>query len=133
MEFGKLSFENPKPLYLQITDIIEQKITNHELSVGQKLPPQDDLRKVFNVSIDTMKEAISRLTKEGYLACRPRYGTFVVSSEPKKALDFKVNNGILAGRQLKDFLKVNQSGLEAGKNNSSEQIDYAKFNKRTGG
>jgi DNA-binding LacI/PurR family transcriptional regulator len=94
MQFKSLDFNSSKSLYLQITNIIEDKIRNKEIAVGRKLPPQNELRKTFNVSIDTMREAISNLVDEGYLSCRPTHGTVVISSEPKKGISLERRNGI---------------------------------------
>jgi LacI family transcriptional regulator len=94
MEFGNLNFESPKILTLQLMEVIEEKIRNKELPVGKKLPPQDELRKIFKVSIKTVNEALSKLAEKGYLSCRPRYGTIVINSEPKKGIDLKRKNEI---------------------------------------
>jgi LacI family transcriptional regulator len=94
MEFKKVDFSSPKSLYLQVTETIEKKILNGELEVGERLPPQRDLRKIFNVSINTMGEAISSLVREGYLATRSTHGTFVISAEPKKNLTLERRNEI---------------------------------------
>jgi GntR family transcriptional regulator, arabinose operon transcriptional repressor len=93
-KFDNVNFDNSQPLYVQISDIIESKIKNGELGIGQKLPPQGELHKLFNVSKVTLGEAISRLVEEGYLSTRPTHGTFVISSEPKKGLDLTKKNEI---------------------------------------
>jgi DNA-binding LacI/PurR family transcriptional regulator len=94
MRFDSLDLSNSQPLYLQVSDIIRQKIVNKEIATGQKLPPHESLCKIFKVSKDTMKDALSDLVNEGYLSCRPRYGTYVISSEPKKKLDLKFKNEV---------------------------------------
>jgi LacI family transcriptional regulator len=94
LKFQNLDYQSSKSLYLQVSEIIEEKITSKEISVGEKLPPQENLKKMFHVSIDTVKEALSRLTEEGYISRRPRYGTYVISAVPKKGLNLKSRNGI---------------------------------------
>jgi DNA-binding LacI/PurR family transcriptional regulator len=91
MKFESLDFNSPKLLSMQVSDIIENKIINGEIQVGQKIPSQEELRKIFNVSIDTVFEALSGLTREGYLVRRRNYGTFVISSEPKTREVKKLN------------------------------------------
>jgi len=94
VEFQKINFDNSKPLYLQVSDFLEKKITTGEIKVGEKLPPEKDLRKTINVSIDTMREALSKLEKHGYLSRRPNHGTFVISSSPVAETGSIVKNGI---------------------------------------
>jgi DNA-binding LacI/PurR family transcriptional regulator/DNA-binding transcriptional regulator YhcF (GntR family) len=93
MNFGKIDTNSSQTLYLQITKIIENKILNKEIPVGEKLPVHEDLCKIFNVSSYTIKEALSSLVRDGYISRRPNHGTVIISSKPKN-LDFKVNNGI---------------------------------------
>ena len=94
IKFENLNLTTQKPLYLQLTDIIEKKIINKEIVIGEKLPPQEDLRKMFHVSRGTMGDAIAKLVQKGYLATRSNYGTFVISSEPNRAMDFKTRNEV---------------------------------------
>jgi DNA-binding LacI/PurR family transcriptional regulator len=94
MEFDKPTLKNPDPLYLQIANNVEQKIKDKEIFVGQKLPTLRNLTKTFDVSLLTMRGAISKLVNDGYLARRERHGTFVISSEPKKGIDLKRKNEI---------------------------------------
>ena len=94
MEFQRLDQYSSKPLYLQIVEVIEQKIKNGEFPVDKKIPSQEYLRKVFNVSRDTIQEAFSSLVREGYVARRPRIGTVVISSTPDKGVALKRKNEI---------------------------------------
>jgi LacI family transcriptional regulator len=96
MDIGtnELHFDSPKHLSLQIVEIFERKIISKEIPVGEKLPSQDDLFKMFNVSLGTMKEALSILAKEGYIARRRKHGTFVISDEPRKGINLKRKNAI---------------------------------------
>jgi LacI family transcriptional regulator len=79
---------------MQVANIIQQKITSKKIPVGQKLPPQEDLRKMFNVSIDTVLEALSNLVKDGYISRRPNRGTIVINSKPKAEAVLTRKNGI---------------------------------------
>ncbi|OGS24851.1 MAG: hypothetical protein A2297_06415 [Elusimicrobia bacterium RIFOXYB2_FULL_48_7] len=82
MTFGTLNFVSSKLLYLQIADVIEQKIKNNEIAVSQKIPPERELSKTFGVSIDTIKGALAKLEKEGYISRRRRHGTVVINAQP---------------------------------------------------
>jgi DNA-binding LacI/PurR family transcriptional regulator len=82
MQFESVDFNNSKSLGIQVTEIIEQKIRNREITVGEKLPTQNELCRVFDVSIDTVLEALSNLVREGYICRRRKLGTFVINSNP---------------------------------------------------
>ena len=83
MEFARLDFENPKLLYLQVADIIEEGITSNKFKVGEKIPPERELLKTLGVSLGTVKEALGKLERDGYLSRRPSIGTVVINSKPK--------------------------------------------------
>lgn len=94
MEFQKINLTSYEPLYMQISNAIEQKITSKKYSVGNKLPPEEELRKTFNVSRYTVREAMLKLVNEGYISRRQNHGTFVISSEPNRYIDLKRKNEI---------------------------------------
>ena len=71
----KLNLDSSKPLYMQLTEILEKKIRDREIKVGDKLPPEQEMMAAYNVSIDTMRGALTNLVKAGYLSRRRRYGT----------------------------------------------------------
>ena len=59
--------KNAKPLYLQIKDILKQKIINHEYEVGSTIPSENDLEEKFGVSRMTIRQAVTELVNEGLL------------------------------------------------------------------
>jgi len=58
---------NAKPLYLQIKDIVKQKIINNEYTMGTTIPSENELEEIFGVSRMTIRQAISELVNEGLL------------------------------------------------------------------
>ena len=94
MNFRLPTISNPEPLYQQIADIVEEKITNKEISINQKLPPEGDLSRTFNVSVYTVREALAKLVEQGYLLRRQNLGTFVISSTPQQNLTLRRKNEI---------------------------------------
>ena len=70
------------PLYKQIASIITNRIANNELKYGDKLPSEAELAKEFNVSIITIRSAITSLVQDGLLERVQGKGTFVC--EPNK-------------------------------------------------
>lgn len=76
---------NPKPLYEQIEDDIRDQILRGELASGQQVASQNELSKIYNVSLITVKKALSDLVSEGTLITRQGKGTFVAEPAVKKA------------------------------------------------
>ncbi|OGS27643.1 MAG: hypothetical protein A2297_00205 [Elusimicrobia bacterium RIFOXYB2_FULL_48_7] len=94
MKFEHVDLNNSKPLPAQVTEILERKITEREIPVGQKLPSHRELRKIFNVSINTISEAIANLSRDGYLSSRSKYGTYVVSAQKGKHAGLRTGSAI---------------------------------------
>jgi len=69
--------KNPTPLYKQIYDDILSKIYSGELDVGDSIGTQHELTATYDVSLITVKKAISKLISEGVLYARVGRGTFV--------------------------------------------------------
>lgn len=59
--------KDSKPLYLQIKDILKQKIINNEYEVGSTIPSENDLEEIFGVSRMTIRQAVTELVNEGLL------------------------------------------------------------------
>jgi len=59
--------KDSKPLYLQIKDILQQKIINNEYEVGSTIPSENELEEIFGVSRMTIRQAVTELVNEGLL------------------------------------------------------------------
>ena len=68
----------------KLSDVIEQQleflILEGTLRPGEKLPPERELAKQFDVSRPSLREAIQRLEAKGLLLRRQGGGTFVQNS-----------------------------------------------------
>jgi DNA-binding LacI/PurR family transcriptional regulator len=91
---GEVQLNSEKHLSLQVAEILERRIKDREIKVGQKLPPQEELAKMFKVSLGTVKDALSNLVSAGYISRRRKYGTFVISAEPRTSDALKRKNGV---------------------------------------
>ena len=78
-----------KPLFLQIKDAIKEKILEGEYKHGSKIPSENELCKLFNVSRITVRSAISEAMKEGLLFTVQGKGTFV-----KELKDIKISQNL---------------------------------------
>jgi len=69
------------PIYYQIKERIKGWIINKEYNTGAKIPSENELAEMFNVSRLTVRQAISQLTQEGFLNRKRGEGTFVTDNE----------------------------------------------------
>lgn len=72
-----IDFQDSTPLYIQIIQDIKTKISEGELEVGKQLNSHKELAEKYNVSLITIKSALSTLIDEGFLYSRVGKGTFV--------------------------------------------------------
>jgi DNA-binding GntR family transcriptional regulator len=79
------------PLYSQLKNLIIEKIENGEYPPESKIPSEQELCELFDISRPTVRQAISELTNSGYIYKEKGKGTFV--SKPKSVIDVKVYTG----------------------------------------
>jgi DNA-binding GntR family transcriptional regulator len=72
-----LDRQNHRKLYVQLYDIMKKKIEDKEWSLGFRIPIEQELCNVFEVSRVTVRSAISELVRQGYLIRQQGRGTFV--------------------------------------------------------
>ena len=73
-------------LYVQIYSIFFGKIVKGEWPDGSKIPPEDELCRIYDVSKVTVREAIQELVREGYLMRQQGKGTFVTHAFSHKGI-----------------------------------------------
>lgn len=71
--------DSPIPLYYQIKERIQESLDNDIFKVGETIPSEMELCKLFDVSRPTVRQAISELVNEGSLKKIKGKGTFVAS------------------------------------------------------
>lgn len=64
----------------QVSDKLESMIESGEYEVGQKIPTEPELMQMFEVSRNTVREAVQSLTWSGILEVRQGAGTYVKAS-----------------------------------------------------
>lgn len=77
------------PLYLQVAEILRQKIARGELKEGQLLPTINTLSEQFKVARITIRQAVKILEEEGLVEARRGRGTTVVA-QPEGLRPLKV-------------------------------------------
>lgn len=69
----------------QVSDRLEEMISSGVYAVGEKIPPEPELVDMFQVSRNTVREAIQSLTWAGLLSVKQGDGTYVCSSNRFRA------------------------------------------------
>lgn len=74
---NKLQGNVASPLYQQLYDTILEKIDNGEYQVGDKIPSEEQLSKLYDISRITVRSAIKKLCDDNILVKKHGKGTFV--------------------------------------------------------
>lgn len=72
--------DEKKLLAYEVEDKLLKFIQNTPVPVGEKIPNEFELSELFNVSRNTIREAVKILASKGVLDVRQGSGTFVISS-----------------------------------------------------
>ena len=75
------------PLYLQIYDLLREKIDTGVFLPKTQIPTEVELSQEYHVSIITVKQAIKKLVAEGLLYRKQGKGTFVCSPRVNRKLN----------------------------------------------
>jgi len=70
-----------KSLSRQVLENMESLIREGEWPLGSKIPSEGELTKLFEVSHNTVREAVQGLIHAGLLAARPGDGTYVIAGD----------------------------------------------------
>ena len=95
------------PIYIQIKDILIEKINSGEFKSGNKLPSERELSEAYKVSRMTARNALTQLVDFGYAYRERGKGTFVVIQNFER--DFVKLSGfsqMLISRGIKPSNKV---------------------------
>lgn len=107
-----------KPLYLQIANIIKDRILHGVYPIGLNIPSEPQLEQEFNVSKITVRGAIQELVQEGFLEKGSGKGTKVIrNTSSSKLSKWKKFTEILVdeGHQIrKQWLKAERVFNEVG-------------------
>jgi len=71
------TFDNNKPIYMQIMDKIKLQIISHKLEPNQQLPTVRELASEAGVNPNTIQRALSDLEREGFVYTKRTAGRFV--------------------------------------------------------
>lgn len=72
----RIDADKPIPKYLQLKDIIIQYFENERYVADQKIPSENELVERFQVSRNTVRQALGELNDEGFIYKKQGLGTF---------------------------------------------------------
>jgi GntR family transcriptional regulator len=76
-----------KPLYVQLMEELETKIQTGEYKQGEKIMTENEMAKVYGVSLITVRKAVGSLMEKGLVIRKQGKGTFV--TRPKMARNIR--------------------------------------------
>jgi GntR family transcriptional regulator len=76
-----INFESHIPYYIQLMELLREKINNKVWQPGEQIPGEQDLCETYGVSRTVVRQALREMELEGAINRRKGKGTFV--SEPK--------------------------------------------------
>jgi len=77
--WSKIDKDSPIPLYYQIKEKLQEALDDGVFAVGDSIPSEMELCKIFDVSRPTVRQAIRELVSEGSLQKEKGKGTFVAN------------------------------------------------------
>lgn len=94
-------FTNDRPVYLQIMDVIKQRIISGEYKAGDKLPAVRELAQEAQVNPNTMQKALSELEREELIFAQRTSGRYVTYDD-KMILNLKEGKAM---NVISDFME----------------------------
>ncbi|PIF43360.1 DNA-binding FadR family transcriptional regulator [Chryseobacterium sp. 52] len=80
-----------KTLAQEVAERLIQGIINDEYTIGDKLPIEPELMKIYGVGRSSVREAIKILSIKGVLSVQQGVGTFVISKNIQESLETQIN------------------------------------------
>ena len=101
------------PLYIQIYNEIKKMIQNKILKANEKLPSKKDFTDYYNISQNTIQNALYLLLEEGYIFSIERKGYFVSDIENLIIQNVKVENKAKFKEKEKIHYDFSYSGVDS--------------------
>jgi GntR family transcriptional regulator len=76
--------DSPIPRYVQLADLLRQRVARGRWKVGEKMPSLDALVAEFGVARVTVRQAVDVLARDGLVSPQQGRGTFVTGDKSSK-------------------------------------------------
>ena len=120
-----MEFHKNKPIYLQIVDVLSQKIVSKEWTNEMKIPTVKDLSQNLQVNHNTLMRSLEFLQHEKVLCAKRGVGLFLTTDSYANAL--ALMRKTFYDTQVPEFFET----MNALKITLGELIDLYKLNKKT--
>ena len=119
-----MEFHKNKPIYLQIVDVISQRIVSKEWKEETKIPTVKELAKELEVNHNTLMRSLELLQSEDILMSKRGVGLFLTKDSYKNALEL-MRRSFYENQVPEFFATMNSLKITLG-----ELIGLYKSNKR---
>ena len=102
------SSASPKKLYEQIVEKIRHMIEQGELSPGDRLPAERKLAQTFQVSRNSVREAIKQLEERGILESRIGAGTYVATGDQERLIQTLAGELEKGRKKLREIFEIRE-------------------------
>ncbi len=101
------------PIYWTIAQELREQIEGGDLGPGDQLPTELELRRTYNASRNTIRDAVKWLTTRGLVQTKPGQGTFVAQQFKPfvTTLSADRDTGLGGGEGYGAFAEVSERGL----------------------
>jgi GntR family transcriptional regulator len=122
-----IDFESRIPYYLQLIDVIKEKILNKEWPESSQIPGEQDLCEIYRVSRTVVRQALRELELEGIIDRRKGKGTFVAKPKISEGLVQKLTGFYqdMTERGLKPTTQVLQHEVIPASEKVAAQLEIA--------
>jgi GntR family transcriptional regulator len=117
-----INFESRIPYYLQLMEILKEKVQKKEWTAGDQIPGEQDLCTLYQISRTVVRQALRELELEGVIRRRKGKGTFISPPKISEGLVQKLTGFYqdMVERGLKPVTKV----LHQSVNPSNEKVAH---------
>ncbi|WP_375749180.1 GntR family transcriptional regulator [Vibrio sp. HN007] len=114
---------SPIPIYLQIEQLLTEKITKGELAPGDMLPSEPEMTELYGVSRMTIRKAVDYLVRQGVVERQRGRGTFVAEARAEFKMSLPLDKH-LTSSEVAEFLNapIQNKLLHLSKEVASEQV-----------
>lgn len=116
-----------KTLAQEVADRLIEGIINNDYPVGEKLPTEPELMKIYGVGRSSIREAIKILSIKGVLNVHQGLGTFVVSKNMQESLESQMDKAQIEDVQEVRSLLDSKIAAKAAFFRSKEQLKNIKL------
>ncbi|WP_096186665.1 GntR family transcriptional regulator [Evansella halocellulosilytica] len=81
-----MSFDNSKPIFIQVRELIEDQIVNDQLKEGEQAPSTNQLVNFYKINHATVSKGINQLVESEILYKKRGVGMFVAEGAKEKLL-----------------------------------------------